>query len=420
MAEQISPQQERVGFSEEIIPQPEIIQSERMATTISRAELGQLVSLSDQISNLDLPEEEKAEKLKKLDELSLDLTGLQASTYNYYFPDQLPYFNFEEKLNYRKVAVLNAPDNKAIHDFWPLPDGNIAVLVSNSSGKERLHIAERSKDGKFKFKSIKNGAKYCGSVQALPDGRILAHDEEGTVIIIEKNLSGQYESFGSVRMKSGIEFGFSSFQSLPGGKIIGINRESFIELSENHDGSWSKNIKKKIEGREDIHRFKVTPEGMILASGRHNINISQKNNDGERQVEIIHLIKESDIIKEIWHLHPLPDGGFLVTTKSPIDYEGEIGDTFVLRKNQDGEWQAKGYSLGLRFLVCLPNGKFIVADDHNGHILYIENFQDVDRWHILFGYNVSLFGFHCTSDGKMMVLEQTGISRTGISIYDGD
>jgi len=138
---------ERIGASEEEILVSNIISPDWVSSQITQTELLFFNSLLQEISTLELSEQERLDKIGQIDRLSFDVTGHEISTLGYYFPNEL--LAFVQKEDYRETGMIT--DIGDIDNFSLLADGKMML-----SGDKRTFIIDQDPKNKLPLAQMKS------------------------------------------------------------------------------------------------------------------------------------------------------------------------------------------------------------------------------------------------------------------------
>jgi len=188
----IIPRIERVGSEDEDSRGFEAPYSEEISSRIGRSELGQLIILNEQIAASDLSESEKAKRFEMLDKISLNLTGREATSFGYYFPNEM--IAVARKEGYREVDLLD--DIGKVDSFQLIPGGKILLRKEDSSvlidqnPRKKLPLEETTYD-KSLVGFLPDGGHFSIRPENDPDFRtVFCNTDRDTSSVIMRVAEG--------------------------------------------------------------------------------------------------------------------------------------------------------------------------------------------------------------------------------------
>jgi len=338
------PEQERVGVPEDDFTVLEIIPAAEVSSRISQAELGQLISLNDKIFNSGLPEDQLTDRVRELDEISLEVTGHEVSTFRYYFPDELP--AFVKKRDYREVGRLDLNHRGTIKGFKLLPSNQILLQLPNDvilTDIENLsHNYTDQEEGKRYLSGKRNdicilpGGPFAAT--ATPDKQGLFFFNEGK----RKCLAEDVERF----------------QFIGKGRVV-VKRKDCISLVQFDDNSTSE--RQMLEMPREDCQIKVFSDGtMLVYGGDDSKAIKTFRIDQSGDATQLSQRDVADLLPDL-EKYPLLQLKFISSTEIATQIKNRIYYHRLTKKGWEAElvYEDTSNTPNPKFKV-LPNGDFLI------------------------------------------------------------
>ena len=402
MGEVIMPQQERAAEPEEINDLPEIVTPDEVISKIARLELGQLIIANEMINASDLTDAERVERVQQLDQIALNLTGSEASTFGYRFPDEL--IAVTRKEGYHEVDKIEKV-GEHVFGFRLLSNGKI--LITRPDGVITLDQDSRNRnfaeDDKKTFPlSFDHMIRFLVS----PADYSRIYTESNTLVF------GNSETGEGYFAKKGDEIQFR-------GKHLVIKGHDGFYFCDFMPGAPTPIIGKKIFDMKAACDFQVFSDGKMIVAGGEKLMTFDLSDDGR-------ITQTSSTTEaEMRALGIEDDDGHLFISGNEFATKTRQNQIVLWHLDEDRKWHPEllfTSKFPIKDFNILPDGTLIVLNDN---LIIKQSPEDGGGiFELLISYastNTRPRSLRVSPAGKIFVLfekEEPG-SEMYIKVYDG-